>query len=355
MKIRGASQSDIENALSKANERYEGNLYLEGLIKEGRTRDGRERWKFSYMKVHDYDRPGYKRAPGKDWWGPLGKRMPYACWHAYGYFMDALPLGAEVWVTDRGSWRAPRPSGARFGTRRWWRRGETWPDWRVVGGIGGPGVWASQLCDCGDNYWDDWVECRECCAWVPKKCTTDIEMWDTPWEDEPTVRPICDICLITDRLEDEGWADFRYFTCSECGRFICRQNPSNGWHTQVRVVDECTEVCLRCYQDLILKEGVSQQTLEQGQLPGMFFNEEELEGLGFECAESWVFIQRQEQAKKLADKALALMKEDKIVVIGFESMAIGGLEGYVSLYWKQREENKKETSHTPISVVDRVQ
>ena len=339
MNIRGASKSDIERALGKANERYRGNLYLEGLVKEGVDRSGRERWKFSHLKVHDYERPGYKRAPGKDWWGPLGKRMPYACWHAYGYLMDALPKEAAVWVKDP-RWREIRPGTKVYGW--WWEPGDEWMDWEVRRGLGGPSVWASQACDCCEELWDDWVECDECCAMVPKKCTTNVEMWDTPWEDEPTVRPICSVCMSTGRLEDESWADFRYFSCDSCGRFICRQNPSNGWHTQSRIVGECEEVCLRCYQEDILEKGVSKETLEQGQLPGMFFNVGELEGLGFECAEHWAFIQRQEQAKVLADKALALMKEGKIVVIGFESMAIGGLEGYVSLYWKWKESKEKE-------------
>ena len=342
MKIRGVERVDIERALAKANERYRGNLYLIGLEKEGLTRDKRERWKFSYLKVRDYDRPGYKRAPGKDWWGPLGKRMPYACWHAYGYFMDALPKGAEVWLPHRPNWRETKP-GLVVSSGWWWKPGDEWMDWEVRRGWGGPSVWVSQLCDCCKERWEDWVECGECCTVVPGKCTTDVEMWDTPWEDEPAVRPICAVCMSVGRLEDESWSDFRYFTCDQCSRFICRQNPANGWHTQVRMVNECEEVCLRCYQEDILKNGVSKDQLEQGQLPGMFFNVGELEGLGFECAERWVLIQREEQAKVLADKALMLMNDDKIVVIGFESMAIGGLEGYVSLYWKHKE--SKDIEH----------
>lgn len=56
-----------------------------------------------------------------------------------------------------------------------------------------------------------------------------------------------------------------------CDREICEQNPSNGWHIQYRDYDG-DRLCLRCYKDLILENGIDREKLEDGKIPGMSFD-----------------------------------------------------------------------------------
>ena len=66
-------------------------------------------------------------------------------------------------------------------------------------------------------------------------------------------------------------SDFAYFTCHKCEREICEQNPKQGYHLQYRDYDG-QMTCLKCYQDLIIENGVEREKLEEGFIPGMFFS-----------------------------------------------------------------------------------
>jgi len=193
------------------------------------------------------------------------------------------------------------------------------------------------------------VTCEECGEMKDIRAMYIHELFDTPWDDKSRIAYLCKTApkkirerhyahSCEDLLSDSSWGDFRYFVCEDCGREICEQNPSNGWHTQVRVVDDCIQLCLKCYEVMILRDGISRETLEEGKLPGMFFsgNNSELTETGFECIEYYVYIRGTADAKALCAKALTLV-DTHIVLFAYESMAIGGLEGYVSLYAKPRE------------------
>jgi hypothetical protein len=129
--------------------------------------------------------------------------------------------------------------------------------------------------------------------------------------------------------------DFSYFICRNCEREICGQNPRNGWHTQSREYDNET-VCIRCYEELIFENGVEREKLEIGIIPGMFFsldNSEPKEAGYIEVAGFTNYFVRTEHDKnRFIKKAIKLMDEGKKVVIGYERMAIGGGEGYVTIF-----------------------
>ncbi|MBW1697573.1 MAG: hypothetical protein JRH18_23965 [Deltaproteobacteria bacterium] len=92
--------------------------------------------------------------------------------------------------------------------------------------------------------------------------------YDTPWDDEPQDKLFCsDDCADT-YMYEEPWV---YFWCEPCEREICEQNPLNGWHIQYRDYGY-ERVCLSCYKDLILENGVERDKLESGHIPGMFFD-----------------------------------------------------------------------------------
>ena len=185
------------------------------------------------------------------------------------------------------------------------------------------------------------LTCFECGTERPEEEMVILEVYDRPFDDLPRKIAICreedgSESLCQERLFDTGWADFRYSYCSSCERAICRQNPSNGWHGQFRVLDG-EEVCLKCYERILLEDGVSREALEDGRLPGMFFsfgNPELLEA-GYVPIKENVFIGGESTALALTHLALELIDQGSKVVIAYERLALGGLEGTVSLYAKE--------------------
>jgi len=93
-------------------------------------------------------------------------------------------------------------------------------------------------------------------------------VYETPWDEEETEKHFC-----SEECEEAYLytGDFSYFLCERCLREICSQNPSNGWHIQYREYDG-EIICLKCYQEAILKDGVEREKLEKGIIPGMFFS-----------------------------------------------------------------------------------
>tara|TARA_R110002020_G_scaffold237375_1_gene449691 strand:+ start:267 stop:905 length:639 start_codon:yes stop_codon:yes gene_type:complete len=203
------------------------------------------------------------------------------------------------------------------------------------------------------------VTCYECDRERPKDATNVYELYSTPWDDVGTTSYLCndefghaeverengrevfdswkyyESCV--EVLTDSGWSDFRYFECVGCYRTICEQNPKNGWHVQYRINDpeEYEQVCLKCYQDEILENGISRESVENGELSGMFFNRGELDD--WEKVMDYIHINESKTVQQVLDNILGWMDEDYKVVIDYERMGIGGLEGYISVYRKKVE------------------
>ena len=182
------------------------------------------------------------------------------------------------------------------------------------------------------------VECT-CCPWNQETKHARHEftahVYDTPWETEGHELYFCsDECRETYLYG----GDFAYRYCEFCEREICGQNPSNGWHTQFRRTDEGDDICLSCYEADILEHGCSREKFVAGTLPGMFFsgdNHEPLEA-GYEYVPGYhnAFIRDGAASEAACNTALELMDLGALVICGHESMAIGGGEGYISLFAK---------------------
>jgi len=160
--------------------------------------------------------------------------------------------------------------------------------------------------------------------------------YETPWDDEPVAKYFCsDDCGDT-YMYEEPWA---YFMCHSCDREICEQNPWNGWHIQYRMVDG-EQICLKCYRERLLDEGLEfeRERLEDGEIPGMFFSYGNLEakGAGYEGVPGFTdyHVDSQQRADAFRKKALELLDGGRKVIIGYERLAIGGGEGYVTLMAK---------------------
>jgi len=172
------------------------------------------------------------------------------------------------------------------------------------------------------------------CAWCEKKKGKEVfcdEYYDTPWEDAPHIKYFCsDEC----QMNYESPGDFNYFYCEECERMVCEQCPQNGWHTQYKDYRD-SRICLKCYQDLIVKEGIDREAFEKGTVPGMFFDTGNPETIkaGYKEEDTY-FIKGIEDVEKLCKKSIKMIDEGKKVIVCWERLAQGGSEGTVTLMYK---------------------
>jgi hypothetical protein len=159
--------------------------------------------------------------------------------------------------------------------------------------------------------------------------------FDTPWDECGEVRYFCSH-ECQENYERSG--DFDFFYCQYCDRMICEQNPSNGWHVQYRWLHD-EQICLKCYEEYILEEGIDIEHFINGEIPGMFFSygNTEPKEKGYEEVEGYTnfFIRTDKDKSNFCKKAVELIQSEHKVVVGYENMAIGGLEGFVTLFAKK--------------------
>lgn len=209
------------------------------------------------------------------------------------------------------------------------------------------------------------VECYECGAKgrVGRRMLA-VEVYNEPWQEAPDTIHVCREVFgpaadgfgdygrsCYDLLTDTGWADFRYFECGECSRMVIRQCPRNGWHSYVREVED-EEVCLKCYEESIFADGLPRDGFEEGRISGMFCDKGELTEHGFALVDGFedCYISDQESSRRFCDKALALIDAGHAVAVDYERMAIGGSEGYVSLYSRPPKVEEESGGHTFLGI-----
>lgn len=130
MKSTHATLAELDQALATINaDRYAGNVEMYE-VRQGPGTAIRFR-----LRVHDFDRPGYRRRTPHLWDKPDRDpaRMRFACWHVHGDFFDAL---LEI------NPRARIESGPTVITAA----GGNWQD-RNIGSLVLP-VYHSEACDC---------------------------------------------------------------------------------------------------------------------------------------------------------------------------------------------------------------
>lgn len=142
--------------------------------------------------------------------------------------------------------------------------------------------------------------------------------------------------------------DYAYFECDECNRCICEQNPSNGWMTQYKYHPESDDsrICNKCFQELMFSEGINvEEALRTKQINGSFFSDAEIRDNGFEIVDGLESVlvgagysgsQSEEVFFRLLTERLPVVK-DKVVLFSIESMAIGGMGGYVTVWARDKQ------------------
>lgn len=172
------------------------------------------------------------------------------------------------------------------------------------------------------------------------------EMYLRPFEESPTeftysswFAADCDYGSIYSK-------DFGYQLCDHCGRDICVQNPSNGWHSQFNYLTEDEMVCEKCYQEILMESGVDiDEMLESERLQTAWFSDSELVEAGFEKHPQmdYVLIGMGRVSSRDPNEfwaELRAMREelkDKQVLFLTDSMSIGGMGGYVTMYTKNKQ------------------
>lgn len=177
------------------------------------------------------------------------------------------------------------------------------------------------------------------CAFLTRKyypIGSFAELYDTPWEEKPR-----EVFFHSDECEQAYChsGSFDYLECEGCGRQVCEQNPANGWHAQFRDHADLGYVCLRCYEKEIMENGQPRTDFQDHRIcGGMFFSGDNREPLnaGFEPVYEFqdYFINSADSARRYNKKALELIDESAKVVTGFERLAYGASEGYVSMFAK---------------------
>lgn len=168
-----------------------------------------------------------------------------------------------------------------------------------------------------------------------------LELYDSPFDGHGEERAFCsDDCMTAYTAS----GDFQYLWCDSCSRQICERSPSNGWHVQFRW-DEDGAVCLSCYEERIIEDGQPESDFEGSCIRGgMFFSEgnHEPKSRGFEEVEGFVsfYVMRPVDAERYNSRARELIAQGARVLTAYERLAIGGLEGFVTMMAKpeQREE-----------------
>ena len=179
------------------------------------------------------------------------------------------------------------------------------------------------------------IECSNCNKKAKKNTT--VQVFNTPWENSPEEKYFCSFECMNEYLF--GDHDFKYFDCPDCGRTICEQNPLNGWHVQYRFDNYGEQICLSCFEKEILENGISREKFEEKTIAGMFFSHGNTEAIdqGYEEISNFqnILIKSQKTVDEYCKKALELIDQGFNVINAYESMGIGGGEGYVTMLAKK--------------------
>ncbi len=170
-----------------------------------------------------------------------------------------------------------------------------------------------------------------------KELALTPEIWSRPFDETPEENYFVNWFAADCYIGRVYSKDFAYFECEECGRTICEQNPSNGWMSQMHIIDGWGSICNKCYEERTLEEGINDQ-FDGESIPGQFYNDGEVAEAGWEKVEDHMLAGSGYSGYRDPKDAIGVIKKwidaGKKVLVNYENMAIGGLGGYISIYIK---------------------
>lgn len=148
---------------------------------------------------------------------------------------------------------------------------------------------------------------------------------------------------------EEYSKDYAYKECPDCQRIICEQNLSNGYVYQFKTIPvygDCDdEICSQCYEEHMKEFGADIDVmLAKRRIAGSFYSNTELREAGFEESQeinSYLvgagrngYAPEENFFSKIKQLKNSGYFSERIALFDYDSMAIGGLGGYVTMWTK---------------------
>lgn len=175
--------------------------------------------------------------------------------------------------------------------------------------------------------------------WCYEELMIESDLYDRPFDENTNSNMFCSLFAENCMKGDVYSKDFMYYHCESCDRYVCGQNPSNGYMSQVHIHDGYVE-CNKCYNERMLEDGLQDHDLGDG-ISGGFFDTSEIKDHGWELHEELVVGYGRTGGYVNPDKANEMIDElidsGKKVLVNIDSMAIGGMGGYIEIYTKEKE------------------
>lgn len=175
------------------------------------------------------------------------------------------------------------------------------------------------------------------CVFLHKQFSQDsivLDLYNSPWDDEPYAGQFC-----SSQCHDEYSEPFTQ--CQTCRRTICEH--VKGLHANFRSHTRLGHACLRCYEREVLTCGQPREDYETDVIRGgMFFNHAnpEPKNAGYTEVNGFknYLVKSHQDANTYNEKARELIDTDHRVLTALERMAIGGPEGYITMFAKRGED-----------------
>lgn len=185
---------------------------------------------------------------------------------------------------------------------------------------------------------EDQVKCEETDWWIFKELAYEQEMKHRPFDAE-TTKYFASYIFAQCYLGQVYSKDFGYYFCEGCQTWVCGQNPSNGWMSQVHTHDTGEVECNKCFEERILELGINDDF--DNNVPGGFFNQKDIDAHGWELVTEGMMVASGHSGYRDPNDAISVIKgiidSGKRCLVDYDSMAIGGLGGYVTIYQKDLE------------------
>lgn len=164
------------------------------------------------------------------------------------------------------------------------------------------------------------------------------DIYDRPFNKNPEELYFFSIFSMQCFLGEIYQKDFSYKHCESCGRTICEQNPSNGYMLQGHYCNDGESwECNKCSEERRLEHGISEEDFEDSDLPGQFFNYEDLTEHGWQKIDDRLVgsgYSGYADPEPTIDLIRKMREDGEKILINYGSLAIGGLGGYIEVYTK---------------------
>lgn len=197
-------------------------------------------------------------------------------------------------------------------------------------------------------------ECDGCCEVKEGEPERVVVTYGTPYYEEGDEFKFC-----SDECEEVHLE--RYFYCEGCERYIA---TDNGRRKFIRVVEHehphgshNQVMCLVCYEEFLLENGQPVNDFDGASKinGGKFMDDRELEKEGWKRV-GWYKIEGTEDIEQYNEDALHMKDLEVMVITNYESVAVGGIGGSVTMWvkpefpeeWDEEWEEEVKLAHAEL-------